>query len=225
MTLVRRGAVERALLWGMAASLLALAAGPDTTGGRLHHLVAGLILAAAVVESSYVMAFHDELTGLPGRRALNQELDRLGRRYTVAMVDVDHFKRFNDRHGHEVGDQVLRMVASRLRRAPGGGRAFRYGGEEFTLLYPGKPKAEAKEYLESLRKSVADAKFHLRGPGRIQVGKKGRGSRDGGKALSVTVSVGVAEPVKSDESPERVLERADEALYRAKKKGRNRLEG
>ena len=65
------------------------------------------------------MAYHDELTGLPGRRALNEALLRVGSRYAVAMVDVDHFKHFNDAYGHEVGDQVLRMVAAQLDR---GGR-------------------------------------------------------------------------------------------------------
>lgn len=223
-TLLRRGAVERALLWTLAAVLLALAAQPFSVAGALHLMVAGVILSAAVVESSYFMAFHDELTGLPGRRALSQELDRLSGRYTLAMVDVDHFKRFNDRHGHEVGDQVLRMVATCLRQAPGG-RAFRYGGEEFTLVYRDTSLDRAKELLERVREAVEGARFTVRAPGRFRRGKKGRGAKtEPGTKLSVSVSVGAAQAGKTADSPDAVLERADQALYRAKEKGRNRVE-
>ena len=94
-----------------------------------------LILVAAVAHEAYQMAFRDELTGLPGRRALNERLQRLGRSYVIAMADVDHFKKFNDTHGHDVGDQVLRLVAAQLRKIGGGGKAYRYGGEEFTLVF------------------------------------------------------------------------------------------
>ena len=87
------------------------------------------------------MAYDDELTGLPARRALNEALTRLRGVYTVAMVDIDHFKRFNDEHGHDVGDQLLRMVGARVGEVRGGGRAFRYGGEEFAVLFPGSGRA------------------------------------------------------------------------------------
>ncbi|MDP0971523.1 diguanylate cyclase, partial [Klebsiella pneumoniae] len=83
-------------------------------------------------------AFRDELTGLPGRRALNERTQRLGRNYVLAITDVDHIKRFNDTHGHDVGDQVLRLVASKLSKVNGGGRAYRYGGEEFAVVFAGK---------------------------------------------------------------------------------------
>src|SRR5207302_1408861 len=90
-------------------------------------------LTAALVEASYHMAYQDSLTGLPARRALNEALLRLGGHYSVAMIDVDHFKRINDRHGHDVGDQVLRIIAAKLAQVPGGGKAYRYGGEEFAV--------------------------------------------------------------------------------------------
>src|SRR5439155_477780 len=79
-----------------------------------------LILIVAVVEASYHMAYQDSLTGLPARRALNEALLRLGGHYTVAMLDVDHFKRINDHHGHDVGDQVLKMIAAKLAQLTGG---------------------------------------------------------------------------------------------------------
>lgn len=224
----RHRPVERGLFWSLLALEAALLAGPAAVGGSAFLLAAGLILGAAVVEGSYVEAYHDELTGLPGRRALTHALERLGRTYTVAMVDVDHFKRFNDRHGHEVGDQVLRMVASRLRRASGGGRAFRYGGEEFTLLYPGMDRKEARTHLEAVRRSIGNARFVLRGPARKKKGPEARGTKGSSsseKTLSVTVSIGIADPREPGEDPLRVLDRADEALYGAKKKGRDRVEG
>ncbi|MER3423211.1 MAG: GGDEF domain-containing protein, partial [Nitrospiraceae bacterium] len=79
-----------------------------------YFAAAGLVLTLAVLQTSYAMAYHDDLTGLPGRRALNETLLKLSGRYTIAMVDVDHFKTFNDQYGHDVGDQVLRMVASHV---------------------------------------------------------------------------------------------------------------
>src|SRR3989441_12352087 len=78
------------------------------------------------------------------------------------MVDVDHFKQLNDRHGHDVGDQVLKMIASRLAGVSGGGQAFRYGGEEFAVLFPGKTAEECVSDLEALRQTVEEAHFILR---------------------------------------------------------------
>ena len=78
------------------------------------------------------------------------------------MCDVDHFKRFNDTYGHDAGDQVLRMVAAKLSQVGGGGRAFRYGGEEFLVVFRGRSAREAEPFVESLRRSIADAGFVLR---------------------------------------------------------------
>jgi GGDEF domain-containing protein len=144
------------------------------------------------------------------------------------MVDVDHFKRFNDRHGHDVGDQVLRMVATRLARAPGGGKAYRYGGEEFTLLFAGRTREETLPHLEAARAAVEDARFALRGHRRPRgsSAKEGATKRKGAPSsrdLSVTVSIGIADSTGTDPSPEGVLKKADQALYRAKRKGRNQV--
>jgi diguanylate cyclase (GGDEF)-like protein len=180
--------------------------------------VAGLAVALAAILESHRMAYRDELTGLPGRRALMERLARPGRRYTVGMVDVDHFKSFNDTHGHEAGDQVLRYVATRLARSARGVRAFRYGGEEFTLLFPGLDGERARPLAEALRAAIADAPFTLRGPKRDPA-RRGRG---GGQDVTVTVSLGLAQR-RRGERPAAVLERADAALYRAKQQGRNRV--
>jgi GGDEF domain-containing protein len=109
---------------------------------------AGLGLVVSLVRHSHDMAFRDELTGILGRRALNDRLKGLGRRYTIAMLDVDHFKKFNDTYGHDVGDDVLKMVAMHIDRVGGGGTAYRYGGEEFSVVFPGKDIEDCEHDLE-----------------------------------------------------------------------------
>jgi diguanylate cyclase (GGDEF)-like protein len=182
-----------------------------------------LMIAAAVAHEAYQMAFRDELTGLPGRRALNERMQRLGRNYVLAMSDVDHFKKFNDTHGHDVGDQVLRLVASKLSKIGGGGRAYRYGGEEFALVFAGKTLEECMPHLEVIRESIATYNIQLRNQdSRPQDDQQGRQRRagSGASSVSVTVSIGVAERLEQ-RTPEKVLKSADEALYSAKGAGRN----
>ena len=182
-----------------------------------------LMIAAAVAHEAYQMAFRDELTGLPGRRALNERLQRLGRNYVLAMSDVDHFKKFNDTHGHDVGDQVLRLVASKLSKIGGGGRAYRYGGEEFALVFAARSLEECLPHLEEIRESIASYQMHLRNQdSRPKDDQQGRQRRSGASAsvVSVTVSIGVAERLEQ-RTPDQVLKSADQALYSAKGAGRN----
>ncbi|AXM97675.1 diguanylate cyclase [Pseudomonas plecoglossicida] len=183
-----------------------------------------LMIAAAVSHEAYQMAFRDELTGLPGRRALNERMQRLGRSYVIAMTDVDHFKKFNDTHGHDVGDQVLRLVASRLSKVTGGGRAYRYGGEEFALVFAGKTAEECVPHVEAVREMIANYVMQLRDQNnRPQDDSTGRQRRGGNGAgtVSVTISIGVAERQADHRNPEEVLKSADQALYNAKGAGRN----
>ncbi|MBH3410916.1 sensor domain-containing diguanylate cyclase [Pseudomonas putida] len=183
-----------------------------------------LMIAAAVSHEAYQMAFRDELTGLPGRRALNERMQRLGRNYVIAMTDVDHFKKFNDTHGHDVGDQVLRLVASRLSKVTGGGRAYRYGGEEFALVFAGKTAEECVPHVEAVREMIANYTMHLRDQNsRPQDDSTGRQRRSGsaGGTVSVTISIGVAERLVDHRNPEEVLKSAAQALYSAKGAGRN----
>jgi diguanylate cyclase (GGDEF)-like protein len=168
------------------------------------------------------MAFKDELTGLPARRALNAALHGLKRNYTIAMLDIDFFKKFNDRFGHDVGDQVLCMVASHLRRVGGGGTPYRYGGEEFTILFSGKVKEDAIPHLERLRQSIEAAQFGLRGKNRPKKPpKKSKKSKTKPKTVTVTISIGVAESNSNRLKAASIMKAADQALYRAKKRGRN----
>ncbi len=234
MAIRRDHPVEKGLFWTTIAVLFALGHGADSVGSTVHLTAGALVLALAVVETSYAMAFRDELTGLPARRALWQEIDSAGRAYAVAMVDVDHFKRFNDRHGHDVGDQVLRLVGAQLAKVNGGGRAFRYGGEEFTVVFPGKDREDALPHLEELRERIEASRFAVRRMGRPRerpAAKKPspwklwakRAKKKAARRLSVTVSIGVAERTEKAATGEEVVKAADKALYRAKKAGRNRV--
>jgi diguanylate cyclase (GGDEF)-like protein len=191
---------------------------------------AGVILIVALLEESHRLAFRDPLTGLPGRRALEERLRGLGHRFAIAMVDVDHFKKFNDTHGHDIGDQVLKLVGARLAEVGGGGIAYRYGGEEFSVLFPGADLEAALPYLEALRASIEGYRMAVRAPDRPKSAEDGakrranlipRGARE--KHLSVTVSIGACAPSARLRSPAQVIKAADEALYRAKQGGRNKV--
>ena len=180
----------------------------------------GALGIAAVVYASYRMAFIDALTGLPNRRALDEALMRLSGHYALAMVDVDHFKQFNDTWGHDAGDVVLRQVARTLRRrAPG--VAYRYGGEEFCLVFEGARAARARDGCEHAREAVESQPIAIpRTPKRAK-GKAPRRDRTG--EVKVTISVGCAVRGGERKSASEVLKAADQALYRAKAKGRNRV--
>jgi diguanylate cyclase (GGDEF)-like protein len=218
-----QGPLDGGLFGAVSAAALALNSVGPGPGATVFFAAAGLILVVAVVQDSYRMAFLDELTGLPGRRALLTALAKLGGRYTLVMLDVDHFKKFNDTYGHDVGDQVLRMVAARMQRVAGGGRPYRYGGEEFTLVFPGKRKEDAYRYLEELRLAIADDPFVIRGENRParKPDRPAKAARV--KTARITVSMGVAEPDEMRPTPDDVLKLADKALYRAKDAGRNRI--
>jgi GGDEF domain-containing protein len=187
---------------------------------------AGVMLFVSLLGESHRLAFRDTLTGLPGRRALDERMRSLGSRYTIAMVDVDHFKKFNDTHGHDIGDQVLKLVGARLAEVGGGGIAYRYGGEEFSVLFPGAKLDEVLPHLEAIRASIESYRMAVRAPDRPknpERGEKRRGAGAPEQHLSVTVSIGACAPGKRARMPSQVIKAADEALYRAKQAGRNRV--
>lgn len=231
----RRDPVDNAFLWALLAAACALQA------HGLRHLaapyfgLAGLLLAVGLIETSYRLAYYDQLTALPARRAFQEATSNLPPRYTVAMVDIDHFKKFNDVFGHEVGDQVLRMVASRLADVGGDGEPFRWGGEEFAILFRGKSLEDTAPWLEDVRQAIEESSFVVRhATERRQERRSGKDRRTTrtprpaekivGLEVYVTVSVGAAENVGQMHTLEQVLRKADQALYRAKDNGRNRVE-
>jgi diguanylate cyclase (GGDEF)-like protein len=149
----------------------------------------------------------DALTGMASRRALDEELTTWARdniHGSVLFIDIDHFKAFNDRHGHSVGDQALRDVAAILAgNIPDNAMLARYGGEEFIVLLPGMDRDHAGTLAENLRRSV-------------------RSGRNADQEVNLTISIGVAQR-QGDESAQQTLARADAALYQAKSTGRDRI--
>ncbi len=249
-----RKPIEPGFVWSVAAVFLWLQFAPVGKVSDAYVATAALILAASLIETSYVLAYHDELTGIRGRRAFNESLLSLDQQYAIAIVDIDHFKKFNDTYGHDVGDQVLCMVAKRLLQVGGDGQAFRCGGEEFAIVFRNTSAKEAFEHLDALRQIIEKSTFQVRGsdrraervaesrsdlPNDLRASKSDRRKPAKKKTavanpnqspdhlsdrLSVTVSIGVAEPSTRYRQPEQVIQSADQALYRAKNKGRNRVE-
>lgn len=235
-----RKPVESGLFWSLAVAFLGLQAGGGGKTSAAYFAVGGVILAASLIENTYVLAYHDELTSLPGRRAFNEALLRLQPPYAIAAVDIDHFKSFNDTYGHDTGDHILRLVASKLAHVSGDGRAFRVGGEEFSILFDGKRLSDALPHLEALREEIEGSRFVVRN--RVERRRPTARGTDRRKALhgkparrrttastsstplAVTVSIGAAEQTPKIRETDQVVRAADVALYRAKQSGRNRVE-
>ncbi|MFC3706001.1 PleD family two-component system response regulator [Devosia honganensis] len=167
------------------------------------------------VSDTMAMAVTDELTGLYNRRYFDRHLGIMlgkaqeqGRDMALMILDIDHFKAVNDNHGHDAGDAVLREFAARLRRnIRGVDLACRFGGEEFVVLMPDTDAAQAETVAERVRQAIAERPFEVGLP----------------RPLTVTVSVGVALNESLSDTPETMVKRADVALYRAKRSGRNRV--
>jgi GGDEF domain-containing protein len=226
LTVKRQTPIDSGLLGSLGALVIAFTGISRPDLPATFCTAAGLIITLSILQDSYNMAFRDDLTGIPSRRALNESLHGIGRRYVVAMLDVDHFKRFNDTYGHDVGDQVLKMVARKMYAVGGGGKAYRYGGEEFTIIFHGKRLADALPHLEEVRKDIEAYRLSIRSDDRPKDEGQGagrRGSKGTSTEVSVTISIGAAEPGDGRTSPAEVIKAADKALYKAKSKGRNQV--
>ena len=189
--------------------------------------LSGTLIIIYVMSASHDMAFNDQLTNIPGRHALEVDMKHLGRKYSLAMVDIDHFKKFNDTYGHDIGDDVLKLVAGILKETTGGARAYRYGGEEFTIIFKGKHTEQVEEHLQTLVSEVHNYDMTIRNakerPDNHDEGIKKRGKNgQSAEVVNVSVSIGLADSITT-KHPEEVLKLADQALYKAKKTGRNKL--
>ncbi|UTW06033.1 diguanylate cyclase [Pseudomonas benzenivorans] len=193
----------------------------QSVGGRLQTLVERVAHMEQEakgfrqhLEEQRQKALLDPLTGLPNRAAWSERLDlelarwqRYGGDLLLAMVDIDHFKRINDAYGHLAGDKVLKIIAQELRkRLRKIDFIARFGGEEFVLLLPSTPLEGGLQLLETLREGIESCPFHFRG-----------------ERVSISLSAGISAFAEGEHS-DLVLERADQALYRAKRGGRNRVE-
>ena len=201
--------------------ILQLHFGDSDSSLNVFSSTALLMCLYAVLQESWRMAYLDELTELPARRALREKFQKISGTYSVAMLDVDHFKKFNDTYGHDTGDAVLRMIATKMNRVSGGGACYRYGGEEFSVIFYGKDSEAATPHLEQLRETIANTPFIINRASRRKSDNRSRRKKK--KSVKVTASIGVADSTDGASSPWDVLKQADKALYRAKSKGRNRV--
>jgi diguanylate cyclase (GGDEF)-like protein len=207
------------LLWVIVTAQLAFVSGTSwmVNSFPMHYALffsgAAIILNAKVLNLAWGKAYRDQLTQVPGRMALDEYLLRLSGQYAICMIDIDNFKDFNDTYGHDAGDKVLKSVAQIIQHNSSG-RAYRFGGEEFTIVYSGRESEQVEEELESLRKAVSDNK--------VKVTRK---SKRATKELEkkVTISLGLADSTGKYDNPKEVLNAADNALFTAKEEGRNQL--
>jgi diguanylate cyclase (GGDEF)-like protein len=184
------------------------------------------ILLHAILRMYWQKVYLDILTEIPNRQALDERLITLHDPYALAMIDIDHFKKFNDNYGHAEGDNVLRMVALTLKESLGA-RVYRYGGEEFCAIFDGEEAEKSHITMEQARRTLDGRKFHLR---QIQREKPtlvkkltSKNEPELGKAVQITISVGVAYSTTKTKNHEEVIHSADKALYKAKEKGRNQV--
>jgi len=196
-----------------------LHAGSGSSSLNVFGTAALLMCLIAVIQESWSMTYLDELTGLPARRALREKFQQISGLYTVAMLDVDHFKKFNDTYGHETGDAVLKMIAGKMNGLTGGGLPFRYGGEEFSIVFRRKNAKDARLHLEALRETIASSTFVINRGSRRKTDRKAKQKKN--ESVAVTVSIGVADSNADVSSPWDVLKLSDKALYKAKGRGRN----
>ncbi|WP_068928035.1 histidine kinase N-terminal 7TM domain-containing diguanylate cyclase [Planobispora rosea] len=203
----------------------------EQANARLHEQLRTIELLRADLAEQ---AVRDALTGLHNRRHLMEELARLaaecalqGRPLSVALLDVDHFKQVNDRYGHGAGDEVLVRVAGWLREAAGavaGAVAARYGGEEFVLVLPGLDAVAAGARVEVLRARVAAEPVRAGGRPVPVTFSAGVACRTAGQSLEAGQTLGAGQGLEIGQGLEELLHAADEALYAAKRAGRNRVE-
>ncbi len=225
VNIAKKGSVfEFSFAGALVALLFFFLSGMASPVDSVYVVTASLIMAWGLIHNSYLIAYIDELTELPGRRAMNEELGHLRGLYSIAMLDIDHFKKFNDTYGHDVGDQVLRMVASKIGKIGGGGKAFRYGGEEFAIIFPGKDSKASFPYLSNLRETVDHTSLILRNQDRpAKKPDKIPPRKIPWQEVHVTISIGVADSGEELNTTDEIMKAADEALYRSKEKGRNRI--
>lgn len=185
----------------------------------------------SLIEQLRAQSSTDFLTGLPNRRAYfeaaQQQLAlarRRGEPVVAILLDVDHFKQFNDRHGHSAGDQALREVAQALRRSlRAGDLVARYGGEEFVLLLPGCDRVAGLAFAERLRLAISQVQLMVDDAADSAVAADGAGAAGARRAEAVSASLGLADSARYGLDLDALLSHADAAMYRAKALGRNRV--
>jgi diguanylate cyclase (GGDEF)-like protein len=213
--------IEKAPFWMLYALIIPSLFAQTQTSYILFSALCSVLAIVALLKDAYHMAYIDTLTKIPARRALEETFLKLGATYTIAMVDIDLFKKFNDKYGHDIGDDVLNLVAQELNAVKGAGEVFRYGGEEFTIIFANKTHNQVLKYLEEVRISIEKRPFIIRGKDRPTNPPEKKPKAKNYKSVHVTVSMGLASAPKDGKLPKEIIKKADIALYQAKKAGRN----
>lgn len=213
---------QKAPFWMLVAQMIPFLFLQESSHFILFSLVTSLIAISALVHDAYRMAYVDTLTGIPSRRALEERFLHLGSHYMIAMADIDFFKKFNDKFGHDIGDDVLKLVAKELSHIKNGGKAYRYGGEEFTILFNGKKKEECVIALEEVRERIFRRGFVIRDKNRPEKAPQEVQKTNSVKKERLSISIGLAVSCKG-KTPNEIIKIADDALYKAKESGRNCL--
>lgn len=215
--------------WALVASFLALDGAGAGRPANVYFVTAGLLLVVGASLEPSRFAYVDDATGLPGRLALNEALRRLRRgyllprRYALASVEIDEFRRFREEHGADAARRMLQRVAEALAKVGGRGRAFYCEGSTFAVVFPRASAAAAARHLDVVRRAIEVATVDVRVPERPRPGT--RPARAGGVewTVAVTISGGVAQPDRRGVDPHDVLRAAGRALDRGKQAGLNRI--
>jgi diguanylate cyclase (GGDEF)-like protein len=218
----RRHRLDKGFFFIAVMLLLALRGGSESVESTVYLTMAALMLIVNVMEKLYAFSALDDVTGLPTRRALRREIKDVGDSYALAFVGVDHYDDLYDRYGRDTSDRVVKKVAMHLGKTSVTGRVFRYGNEEFAVLYSGRGRDEVLGDLEMLRADIEDFRFALR----PKAHSNGKSAATNYPAVrwSLTVSVGVAERGEKKGLAARysaIARAALGALHRGQKAGGN----
>jgi diguanylate cyclase (GGDEF)-like protein len=222
--LLHRHSLAAGAAWALVASFIALDGISAGGSSSIHFAAAGLLLVVGATAEPHYVARRDEVTRLPTRLEFNRTLRELPRRYALAWVEIDEFQRFRQDHGRDAARLMLRQVARTLAKVRGGGEAFSYDGHIFTVVFPRTSAKAAAHHLDAVRRIVEAADLNLslpapERPGQAQKTRPGLIQR----TVSVTITVGVAEPTAPDADPREVLRAAEQAMQNARHAGMNRV--
>ncbi len=208
--------------WALVASFLALDGAGAGGPASIHFVAAGLLLLVGAAREPLRAVYLDDVTGLPVSFALNKALRRLPRRYALARVDIDEFETFRAENGSDAARRMLRLVARALTKVGGRGSVFYCGEHVFAIIFRRTSAQAAARHLELVRRTVERANLDVRVAEPSRPGQPKRVASIA-RTVSVTLSVGVAQPEGRGADPHEVLRTADRALDRAKEAGENRV--
>jgi len=222
LALGRGHRLDKGFFWIAVVLGLALRGGPESMESTVYLTMAGLMLIVNVIEKSYAFSALDDVTGLPTRRALRQEIKNAGDTYALAFVGVDHYNELYDRYGRDTSDRVVKKIAMHLGKTSVTGKTFRSGDQEFAIVYKGRGRNDVLGDLEMLRADIEDFRFSLR-PKTHGNGAPGATNYPAVR-WSLTVSVGVADRGEKRGLSARygaIARAARGALHRGQKAGGN----